>query len=52
MVAVNFKTEEGFRQPNPNTSIVTAAFVTAHARLRLYSIIEKLDDRVLYFDTV
>lgn len=38
---------EGSRE----TSVVHAAFVTAHARLRLYSELEKIGDRVLYFDT-
>jgi len=52
MVAVNFKTSETFREANPNTSVVIACFVTANARLRLYSYIEKLQERVLYFDTV
>jgi hypothetical protein len=33
------------------TSVTHAAFVTAHARLKLYSELEKLGDRVLYFDT-
>ena len=28
-----------------------AAFTTAHARLKLYSVLEQLDRRVLYFDT-
>lgn len=34
-----------------DTNLGLAAFVTAHARLRLYSELEKLGDRVLYFDT-
>ena len=33
------------------TNVAVAAFVTSYARLRLYQEIEKLDDRVLYFDT-
>ena len=33
------------------TSVPHAAFVTAHARLKLYSELEKIGDRVLYFDT-
>ena len=36
---------------NFNTNVVLAAFVTAQARLKLYSEIEKLGERVLYFDT-
>jgi len=34
-----------------NTNPVIAAYTTAHARLKLYSYIEKLNDRVMYFDT-
>ena len=36
---------------SPNTNIFNAAYTTAHARMKLYSYIERLDDRVLYFDT-
>lgn len=33
------------------SSVVHACFVTSHARLKLYSELEKIGDRVLYFDT-
>jgi hypothetical protein len=33
------------------TNVILAAFVTCQARLKLYSELEKLDKRVLYFDT-
>jgi hypothetical protein len=33
------------------TNVVIASFVTCQARLKLYSELEKLDRRVLYFDT-
>lgn len=32
-------------------NVVTAAYVTAQARLKLYSYLEKLGDRALYYDT-
>lgn len=35
----------------PNTNIFIAAYTTAMARLKLYTYLEKLKDRVLYFDT-
>lgn len=35
----------------PHTNVVLAAYTTAHARLRLYEILERLGDRALYFDT-
>ncbi|KAJ8019801.1 putative DNA polymerase [Holothuria leucospilota] len=34
-----------------NTNVFIAAFTTAQARLKLYSYLERLDRRVLYFDT-
>jgi hypothetical protein len=34
-----------------NTSIILASFVTAHARLKLFELLEQLGRRVLYFDT-
>jgi hypothetical protein len=35
----------------PTTSVAFAGFTTSNARLRLYKELEKLDQRVLYFDT-
>jgi len=40
-----------FNEGSTETSVVHAAIVTAHARLKLYSELEKIGDRVLYFDT-
>ena len=37
--------------PSHSTNVVLAAYVTSHARLRLYSFLEQLQHRVLYFDT-
>ena len=34
-----------------HVNVAIAAFVTCHARLKLYSELEKLNERVLYFDT-
>ena len=34
-----------------NTNVCVASFVTSYGRLRLYNEIDKLGDRVLYFDT-
>ena len=48
---VRYKMTEDFAQPLANTNVVIAAYVTAHARLRLYKFLEILQDRVLYFDT-
>jgi len=51
MVLVSHTKAEEFIDILPNTNVVLAAYVTAQARLKLYSYIEKLDNRVLYFDT-
>ncbi|GAA6228947.1 uncharacterized protein LOC109143113 isoform X1 [Lates japonicus] len=37
--------------PGKQSNIFIAAFTTAHARLKLYSYLEKLQERVLYIDT-
>ena len=42
---------EGFISRSHKTNVVIAAFTTAHARLKLYSVLESLQTRVLYFDT-
>ncbi len=51
MVAVNYKKQSDFEEVNGNTNVVIAAFVTAQARLLLFSYIEKLGERIFYFDT-
>ena len=43
--------EKEFEETLPNTNIAIAAFTTAQARLKLYSYMEKLGERVLYTDT-
>ena len=42
---------DGFVSTSDKTNVVIAAFTTAHARLKLYSVLELLQRRVLYFDT-
>ncbi|XP_036002595.1 uncharacterized protein LOC118565752 isoform X1 [Fundulus heteroclitus] len=37
--------------PNKVNNVFIAAFTTAHARLKLYTCLEQLQDRVLYIDT-
>ncbi|KAG8172280.1 hypothetical protein JTE90_025415 [Oedothorax gibbosus] len=48
---VQWKLDEKFLGQDVTTNIFIAAFTTCHARLKLYSEIEKLDRDVLYFDT-
>lgn len=35
----------------PNVNVAIAAYTTAHARLHLYEYLDKLQDRILYYDT-
>lgn len=51
MVAVNYELYDEFVEVLANTNTVIAAYTTAQARLKLYSYIEQLQDRVIYFDT-
>lgn len=44
------KTDE-FTEDLPHTNCIIAAFVTCHARLTLYGYLDKLGDRVSYYDT-
>lgn len=48
---VQFKMKTDFADELPNTNIFVAVFTTAHARLKLLREMEKLDRRVLYYDT-
>jgi hypothetical protein len=50
-VALRYENKEEFVAPLSNTNVVIAAYVTAHARLKLYELLERLQDRILYFDT-
>ena len=51
MVQMNYDEYRESVRPNPNGNVVIAAFVTAWARLRLYSQLSRLGERVLYHDT-
>ncbi|XP_031355210.1 uncharacterized protein LOC116179552 [Photinus pyralis] len=48
---VNWTLPEEAVEPLRTTNVVLAAYTTAHARLKLYSYLEQLGERVLYFDT-
>ena len=51
IIEVHFENVDEFVEADGKTNVVIAAFTTAHARLKLYSVLEQLDRRVLYFDT-
>ena len=50
-VEVQYKEKEGFIEQNDKTNIVIAAFTTTYARLKLYELLDQLQERVLYYDT-
>ena len=50
-VEVYYTQGHEFVSTSNKTNVVIAAFTTAHARLKLYSVLERLQERVLYFDT-
>lgn len=51
VIEIHYKLDEAFVPPAANTSVVLAAFTTALARLKLYSVLEPLGKRVCYYDT-
>ena len=50
-VHVNWEDTESLFEPQTCSNVIVASFVTAQAILKLYEILEKLNERVLYFDT-
>ena len=51
MVEVQYKNIEEFAEQNNKVNVVIAAFTTAYARLKLYDLLDLLQERVLYYDT-
>lgn len=50
-VVVNWSYKEEAADPLKTVNVVIASYVTTLARLKLYSYLEKIHDRVLYYDT-
>lgn len=48
---VSYKYNDSFVRANSTTNVVIAACTTAYARLKLYEVLEKLQQNCLYFDT-
>ena len=48
---IQYMEKEGFVDENDKVNIVIAAFTTAYARLKLYDLLDLLQERVLYYDT-
>ncbi|CAB3997155.1 DNA polymerase [Paramuricea clavata] len=51
LIEVHFENIDEFMEADGKTNVVIVAFTTAHARLKLYGVLEQLNRRVLYFDT-
>jgi hypothetical protein len=48
---VSYKTTSHFKKDDEKTNVVIASFTTAIARLKVYSVLEMLGERILYYDT-
>ena len=46
-----YKTQTPFRDEIKNSNIFLACFTTCYGRLRLYSVLQELGPRVMYYDT-
>ena len=51
MCEAHFSVKGQFAEASVNTNVIIAAFTTAWARLKLYSVLEQLGSRALYLDT-
>ena len=50
-VQIQYTNKDEFVEEKDNVNIVIAAFTTAYARLKLYDLLDLLQERVLYYDT-
>ena len=51
MMEVQFRNVKEFEEQNSKVNVAIAAFTTAYARLKLYDLLDLLQERVLYYDT-
>ena len=51
MIQLQWGYEAEFQPESEQTNIFIASFTTCWARLKLYSLLDQLRDRVLYYDT-
>ena len=51
MMEVHHRNMKDFEEQNNKVNVVIAAFTTAYARLKLYDLLDLLQERVLYYDT-
>jgi hypothetical protein len=51
IIEIRYEYTDNFVKPEAKTNVVIAAFTTAYARLKLYDVLDMLQERVLYYDT-
>ena len=51
VICLDYKNSEDFQPQSINTNVTIASFCTSWARLKLWSVMNKLGNRVLYHDT-
>ena len=51
MTEVQYRNVAQFEESNDKVNIVIAAYTTAYARLKLYDLLDQLQEQVLYYDT-
>ncbi|XP_020297948.1 uncharacterized protein LOC109862333 [Pseudomyrmex gracilis] len=51
VIYVSWRMRDKAVVPSPITNVIIAVYTTAQARLRLYEYLERLGERVLYYDT-
>ena len=51
VIEIHYENNESFIAPNSKTNVVIAAFTTAYSRLKLYDVLDQLQERALYYDT-
>jgi hypothetical protein len=50
-IMMTFSAVDEYNEGNPVSNLAIVAFTTSHARPRLLSVMRKLGERVLYYDT-
>lgn len=48
---MNFEVEEGCVEPTHTSNVLIGAVTCAYARIRLYSYLERIQDKIIYVDT-
>ena len=51
LIEIRYEHTENFIEADAKTNVVVAAFTTAYARLKLYGVLDTLQERAFYYDT-